>query len=301
MATTGLGFLGGSLTFPPVYGVALPQYGLWIMPLYPLFMAISIMKYGLLTEENLVLVAHKDKLAALGVLTASINHEIRSPLFMLRGTIETSTNPETKAKLLCQIDRLTDIVSRVTHFAKKGVDEAAKIEALDLKEVLTDIRPLFQHQLNYQHIEYQQEIPADLPKVMADRRYLEEILFNLILNACQALKNTPDPKINLSAHAEKMSFPRPVVSIVEPRRESSRRSLVSSLTPAITITIEDNGPGISSEQIKHIFKPFHTTKTEGTGLGLYITKQLVEKCGGKIEVKSEIGKGAKFTVRLNSK
>jgi len=287
--TTGIGFSGGGLTFPPVYGFPLPQYGLLIMPLYPVLMAVSMMRYGLLTEENLILAAHKDKLAALGILTASINHEIRAPLFMMRGLAETQVKDSELGKnFLTQIDRITGIVSRLTHFAKKGVEEEAQIEPIDLKEVLADIRPLFQHQLNYQSIEFTQDIPTNFPKVMADRRYLEEILFNLILNACQALKETPNPKISLSA----VSSSRLVVSKAEPSRGSTSGS-------AIAITIADNGPGIPQDQLKNIFKPFHTTKLEGTGLGLYITKQLVEKCGGKIEVKSELSKGAQFVVRFN--
>jgi len=292
ICSTGAGFLGGGLTFFPIYGIPLPQQAMFLMPLYPLFMGLAMMKYGLLNEESLILAAHKDKLAALGILTASINHEIRAPLFVMRGLAETQAKDNELSKnFLTQIDRITGIVSRLTHFAKKGVEEAAQIEPVDLKEVLADIRPLFQHQLNYQSIEYSQEIPADLPKVMADRRYLEEILFNLILNACQALKNTPNPKIMLTGSvlgAQSRGL-TPMVS-------SSLKPLASGHQPAIVIIIADNGPGIPPDQLKHIFKPFHTTKQEGTGLGLYITKQLVEKCGGKITVESAAENGARFIV-----
>lgn len=282
VCSTGAGFAGGGLTFFPIYGIPLPQQAMFLMPLYPLFMGLAMMRYGLLNEENLILAAHKDKLAALGILTASINHEIRAPLFVIRGTMEMeSQNDRLNSKVLAQVDRITGIVSRLTHFAKKGVEEEAKIEAIDLKEILSDIRPLFQHQLNYQSVTYSQEIPNDLPKVMADRRYLEEILFNLILNACQALKNTQSPIIKLSA------------SILQDHRLGSRSSVPG---PTIAIAIADNGHGIALDQQKNIFKPFHTTKSEGTGLGLYITKQLVEKCGGKIEVQSELGKGASFSL-----
>ena len=66
----------------------------------------------------------------------------------------------------------------------------------------------------------------------------------------------------------------------------------------ISILVKDNGPGIPSDRIKQIFEPFYTTKEEGTGLGLYITKQLVEKNGGKISVKSKIGEGTKFVLEF---
>lgn len=308
--STGLGFVGGSLSFFPVYGIEFPQYGMWLLPIYPILMALSMMKFNLFSERNFALAAHKDKLAALGILTASINHEIRAPLFMMRGLAETQAKDnELSQKFLTQIDRINGIVSRLTHFAKKGVEEEAKIEQIDLKEVLADIRPLFQHQLNYQSIEYTQDIPADLPKVMADRRYLEEILFNLILNACQALKNTQKPQIKLSAcvfegHRLQTKDNR-LSNLSSPSSQGARNGFglrSSVVSPSsITIVIEDNGPGIPPDQLKNIFKPFHTTKQEGTGLGLYITKQLVEKCDGKIEAKSQLGNGAQFVVRFHSK
>ena len=295
---TAVGFFGGSFAFPACYGIDFPIQSYFLMPIYPVVMAYFLMRSSLFSEEDFAQAAHKDKLAALGILTASINHEIRGPLFMLRGAIETETDiNRAKEKILPQIERVTDIVSRLVHFAKKGVDEAAKMEALDLREVLLDIRPLFQHQLNYQHIEYVQDIPADLPKVMADRRYLEEILFNLILNACQALRNISNPKIELSANVSRSTSHEPRATNLGRKRGSWS---VDRGTSEIEISISDNGPGISPEQAKHIFKPFHTTKSEGTGLGLYITKQLVEKCSGKIEVKSEPDKGAQFIVQLKS-
>ncbi len=166
---------------------------------------------------------------------------------------------------------------------------------MDLKEVLTDIRPLFQHQINYQGIQYLQEIPANLPKILADKRYLEEILFNLILNACQALKSVSQPTIKLSA------------ATLEHHRLKTKDnrlgSRASGLGPAIVVTIADNGYGISSDQLKNIFKPFHTTKSEGTGLGLYITKQLIEKCNGKIEISSVPKKSTNFKIyfRINAR
>jgi len=284
------GYLGGAFTFLPVYDLQVPQQAVFLLPLYPFGLAYFMSSKGFFDLENLAQAAHKDKLAALGILTASINHEIRAPLFVIRGTVETEMDSsKIKERVISQVDRLTGIVSRLTHFAKKGVEEEAKIEPIDLKEVLADIRPLFQHQLNYQSIEFTQDIPADLPQVMADRRYLEEILFNLILNACQALKDASNPKISVSA----LSSPRVGVSKAELGRGSS-------LGSGIAVTIADNGPGIPPDQLKNIFKPFHTTKQEGTGLGLYITKQLVEKCDGRIQVDRGVMVGVIFKIYLKT-
>ena len=129
--------------------------------------------------------------------------------------------------------------------------------------------------MDLEKIEFAQNIPTDLPPLKVDRRHLEEILFNLIVNACQALKAVPrdtaKSKIEISAAQQ---------------------------NGHINIAISDNGPGIPSDRLKKIFEPFFTTKEEGTGLGLYIVKQLVEKNSGKIFVQSECGKGTVFSLKF---
>ena len=102
--------------------------------------------------------------------------------------------------------------------------------------------------------------------------YLEEILFNLLVNASQAIKETMKPgEIKMTA-----------------LQEQSR----------VLIKVSDNGSGIPEDQIQNVFRPFHTTKEEGTGLGLYVTQQLVEKLGGRVKVKSTVSKGTTFTIAL---
>jgi len=123
------------------------------------------------------------------------------------------------------------------------------------------------HPLFYHKIKLIQDIPTDLPPIHADHIYLEEILFNLIVNATQALKGAEKGRITISAE---------------------------KVDQAVVVKIADNGSGMTSEQQQNIFKPFYTTKEEGTGLGLYITKQLVEKNGGKITVTSKPGQGTTF-------
>ena len=99
-----LGYFGGGLSFFPVYDIAVPQYGLFLLPMYPFGKAYFMGSSGLLfDEERIAQAAHKDKLAALGILTASINHEIRAPLFLMRALVDT----EAKGSLLQT--RLSDL------------------------------------------------------------------------------------------------------------------------------------------------------------------------------------------------
>ncbi len=251
---------------------------LFLLPIYPFGLAYFISAKGLFSLEDLAEMAHKNKLADLGVITASVNHEIRGPLFLLRGTLESEirknhVSKESFSKMIRQIDRIADMITKLSNFSKKGVLAEVKLERLQLSEVLANIRPLLQHQLSFQHIEYHQVLPENLPDLLADRGYLEEVLFNLILNACQALKDTAQPKIELVASATFSALGR---------------------LAGVTIVINDNGPGISPAAKKNLFKPFCTTKQEGSGLGLYITKQIVEKCGGKIFFDTPPRGGASF-------
>ncbi len=283
------GYLGGSLTFLPVYGISFPQYGLFLLPIYPFGLAYVITRTSIFEMEKLAQAAHRDKLTAIGVLAASINHEIRNPLFIIKGLAEScldrqkegvfsndkkaleSANDAMK-RSVDQADRAMDIIKRLSMFAKAGIEGEMKFEAVSIAEVLEGILPLVRYELAANNIALTREFPKDLPSVQADRRYLEEVFFNLIVNACQALKEK-------SAGGE---------IIIRAASEQDK----------VRVIIQDNGLGIPADKLAHVFRPFYTTKVEGTGLGLFITQQLVEKIKGRIEVLSATGQGTAFTVCL---
>ena len=283
------GYLGGSPTFFPIFGIPLPQYTLFLLPLYPFSLAYFMIKQKLFDEADLAQAAHRDKLMAIGVLAASINHEVRNPLYVIKGQAESwlerqkegvfpnekkviESAGEVFSKTMQQADRAMDIIKRLSLFAKSGVDNEIKFENIRIRDVLEDVISLVRYELATHNIALSREIPADLPEVRADRRYLEEILFNLIVNAAQATKGSEKPgEIKISAIFE---------------------------NDKLQLEIADNGPGIPEDKIKDVFRPFYTTKEEGTGLGLYITKQLIERNGGAIQVYSCIGRGTSFRTIL---
>jgi len=118
------------------------------------------------------------------------------------------------------------------------------------------------------------EIPADLPMLYVDPRQMEQVLGNLIINACQAMTIGGDStggKLTITARQEQ---------------------------EMIAIVMKDTGVGISPENMKKLFEPLFTTKAKGIGLGLAVSQKLVEANGGRIEVQSEAGKGSTFTVYL---
>lgn len=171
-----------------------------------------------------------------------------------------------------QTNRAIDIMSRFSHFSKQSVRKEPQPEQVNLKEVLDLIVSLVEHELTLDKIDLNFQIPDDCRKLLIDRRHLEEVLFNLLVNACQALKKCEHKgliKINVT---EKVRH--------------------------IYIQVSDNGPGLSAEQLKKLFEPFYTTKEEGTGLGLYIAKRLVEKNNGRLSVESAEGEGTTFQLEL---
>jgi signal transduction histidine kinase len=312
---TGIGFLGGGLTYFPVYNIPLPQYGLFITPIYAFALAYFMIKRGLFDAEELAHAAHRDKLTAIGVLAASINHEVKNPLFVIKGLAENwlerkkegvftdkdqalEKAAEMSQRSMDQADRAMDIIKRLSLFAKAGIEGEMKFEAVSIAEVLEDILPLVRYELAANNIALTREIPKDLPTVQADHRYLEEILFNLIVNACQALKEKPGGG-EIRITAAKGDSPSEGFSATQRWTDASFGAKGTvPLQNRVLVTVADNGPGIPEEKIKDVFRPFYTTKAEGTGLGLYITQQLVEKIRGRIDVQSLPGQGTVFTVKL---
>lgn len=309
-----IGYGMGASNFFPVYDRTwFPYpYGSLGITFYIVVVAYVIFKYGFFSLDDLAQAAHRDKLTAIGVLAASINHEVKNPLFIIKGLAESclerqregifpskekaleSANDAMKRSME-QADRAMDIIKRLSLFAKAGIDSEIKFEPVKIAQVLEDILPLVRYELAAHGIALSRDMPPDLPEVRADRRYLEEIFFNLIVNACQAIKETGKPgEIVISATTPSLDLSR-----------GERTSTVSSVEPdgvrgadKVIITIQDNGPGIPADKLKDVFRPFYTTKAEGTGLGLYITQQLVEKIRGRIDVRSEVGTGTTFSVLL---
>jgi two-component system NtrC family sensor kinase len=121
-----------------------------------------------------------------------------------------------------------------------------------------------------ERVERLMDVPDNLPKVKSNQNQLQEVLLNLILNACQAMGDKGG-RLAFSAVPNGAS---------------------------VTLKVEDNGPGIPPAVLRKVFDPFYTTKATGTGLGLFVTQRIIRSHGGAIEVQSTQGQGTCFTVRL---
>jgi signal transduction histidine kinase len=288
IAATLAGFVGGALTFFPIYNISIPQYGLFLMPIYPFVMAYFMIRHHLFDYEEIAQAFQKDKLSTIGILAASMNHEIRNPLYIIHGLSEgflfkmresPITNKEqlllraaeVMSKTLEQSERAMEIMKSFSLFAKQSVDDTIHIEPVSIGKVLESVLPLVRHELALEKIRLVCEVAPDLPAVSAVYNQMVQIFFNLIVNACQAMRDGGELTISAAVHEA-----------------------------GIRILIKDTGPGIAKERLQRIFQPFQTTKEAGTGLGLYITKLLVEKNHGRISIESAEGRGTAFVLEFLS-
>ena len=232
--------------------------------------------------------AQKEKMAVIGTLSAGINHEICNPLGIARGQCEAfllnikdglynNKSPEellTKAKdimnkVIKETDRATAITKKLSSFAKPAKGEA---EFVNIDKEVDDVLGLVGYELKLEKIEFEKEIDKDLPHILVDRKQFQEVLFNLIRNAGQAIG------------------------------EKGRIAVIAKQDRGmVSIDIKDTGSGIPEDKLKELFNPFFTTKEpgKGTGLGLFIVRQVVEKNGGKIYLKeTKVGEGTTFRIEF---
>ncbi len=219
-----------------------------------------------------------DRLASVGEMSAGIAHEIKNPLAGISGAItvlfddfaEDDPRREVVKKVLEQISRLDKAATDLLFFGRPGKPSFDYVDANNiLKKTMFFVR---QHP-EAKKISIVKELTRDLPTVWVDAKQLQQVFFNLIINAIQAME------------------------------EGGTLQLQTSLADAsdgkkVLVLIGDSGPGIAPELLDKIFTPFFTTKTQGTGLGLAICRQLIEQQAGAIEIKSRVGEGTQVLIYL---
>jgi len=267
-----IGFLAGSIT---------------VILLVILGVATYLVNNIFLADQKRVTMLHQveysNKMATIGRLAAGVAHEINNPLAVINekaGLIkDLFTMKEQRAKdeklislvdsVISSVDRCATITRRLLNFTRSS---EVSIKHLNIKEVLFEALSFLGKEAEYRSIAVSVNVPEDMPQIESDRGRLQEIFLNIINNAFAAISDEGHVDIRVKPESEKV----------------------------FSVTITDDGCGIPGEDLHRVFEPFFSTKTNrgGTGLGLSITSGLVQELGGEISVKSEVGVGTSFIVRL---
>jgi signal transduction histidine kinase len=238
-------------------------------------------------HAQFVLIQHRlidaDKLATLGQVAATIAHEVGTPLGAVSGHIqllrEQYKDDIPAIERLDIIDKQVNrVVSIIQDLLNSVRERTAEFVPVSLNQLVQELVTLVSPQLTQQQVKLQTELESRLPDIFGNADQLQQVLLNLVDNALDAMPN--GGKLTISVR-------------VDPDRTSQNQR-------TILVELSDSGSGIMPEHISHIFNPFFSTKSpgEGTGLGLSVCKDIVEKHNGTISVKSIPNQGTKFMIQF---
>ncbi len=218
------------------------------------------------TQQRLV---QSEKLSVVGTLAASIAHDIRNIVSSL--ALECSLGDVDPTAALAnvrqQLDRFAVLAHRLLSYARPKLIAR---EPVELNELIRRVVALTDAQTRVSGVRLTCDQCSESVDVLADSSQTEHLFVNLVLNAVQAM-----------------------------RSRGGQISITTSVGGSLaTVRVEDNGPGIPTEELTRIFEPFHSTKREGFGLGLYSCKRIAEEHGWKLSVRSEVERGTSFEVAI---
>jgi PAS domain S-box-containing protein len=229
-----------------------------------------------------------DRLVVIGELAARISHEIRNPLATIGGWARNlqraADNPEEvlrKAGIIRdEVNRLEGLLTAVLGMAKA---RPLNLEPHSINEIIERALLLAEADIKANKVEVQKSL-ADIPIALLDRSRLLQALLNIIRNGAQAMSEKHGGTLYISTS---LSLPPHSVKTTHP-----------DALPLIDIEVRDEGRGISAQALRQVFDPFFSTKLSGSGLGLSVTRRIVQDHGGEISVESQPGEGTAFVLRL---
>ncbi len=229
--------------------------------------------------------AHVNRVTTMGELTASLAHEVNQPIaaavtdantcmrWLTRDHPDVEEARQAASRVIKDATRAAEIISRIRLLFKKG---APQQELVDVNEVIREMVVLLRNEASRYSISLRTELVADLPQVMGDRVQLQQVLMNLMNNGIDAMKE------------------------VAATRELALKSQRAG-NGELMVSVSDTGVGLPPQQADQIFNAFFTTKVDGTGMGLRISRSIVESHGGRLWAANNSPRGASFHLTLPTK
>ena len=226
--------------------------------------------------------AHMARVTSLGALTASIAHEVNQPL---TGIV---TNASTCLRMLAadppNVEGARETARRIIRDGNRGADVIARLRALftkkdiavemvDLTQATQEVVALSLSELQLRRLVVRMELSDDLPRIMGDRVQLQQVILNLLLNASDAMSNVND---------------RPRLLQIRTEYDNDK----------VCLTVQDSGVGLDPQIVDRLFDPFYTTKSTGMGIGLSVSRSIIENHRGRLWAASHDGPGATFSFSI---
>src|SRR4030066_885774 len=227
-------------------------------------------------KETQTFLVHLEKMVALGEMSTAIAHKIKNPLTSIGGFArrldrtlpEESQEKKYSQTIFKEVSRLEKILNDLLNYTR---DESLVFKELDLLDILEERLSMVAAGIRLEGVQFIKEYGEEIPKVMGDSHQLKQTFFNLINNACQAMKEKGI--LFLRVH-----------------------SFSKNGSSYIKVEVEDTGKGIDPENLHNIFNPFYSTKESSLGLGLPIVHRIITSHRGQIEVDNHPGKGVNFII-----
>ncbi|MGZ8202183.1 MAG: PAS domain-containing sensor histidine kinase [Burkholderiales bacterium] len=227
--------------------------------------------------------AHFARVTMLGELSGSLAHELNQPLaailsnaqaalrFLTDDDYDRNEVREILRDIVNADKRAGEVIRGLRLLLKKG---EMRQEPLDLNEVVRDVLGLMRSDILNARVDLTAELAPNLPMLTGDRVQLEQVLLNLLMNGCDAMADAP---------------------------ASGRKLLVTTrhiATDSVVVSVTDRGPGIPPEDLERVFEPFYSTKAQGLGLGLMVSRKIIGAHGGRLYAENNAGGGASFCFTL---
>jgi C4-dicarboxylate-specific signal transduction histidine kinase len=229
--------------------------------------------------------AQADRVTTMGELTASLGHEVNQPIaaavtnaktclrWLTRDHPDVEEARAAAMRIVKDGTRASEIINRIRLLFQKGTPQ---LELVDVNEVVREMIVLLRGEATRYNVSIRTELAAELPSVLGDRVQLQQVLMNLIMNSIDAMKD------------------------VDGTRELAIKSQGAE-NEQVLVTVSDTGMGLPAQQAEQIFQAFFTTKPHGTGMGLRISRSIVESHGGRLWADNNSPRGASFCFTLSTR
>jgi C4-dicarboxylate-specific signal transduction histidine kinase len=247
------------------------------------FLILRIQAMDVAAHDTRAQLAHVTRLTTLGELTASIAHEVNQPLGALvaeaeacllwlgQETADVDEARQNVERIIMNGHRAGEVIRRVRALSKKADPQKAPI---DINDIVNEVITLVRREAVSQRVALRMELAPTIPLVMADRVQLQQVLINLVINGIEAMQAVTDRTREL---------------VIRSHRDDADQVL---------ITVKDCGVGFSADNAGRLFNAFFTTKSGGMGLGLAISRSIIEAHGGRLSASGNVGPGATFQFAL---